>query len=183
MNPFQPQPWYLIHTKPCQEKRAAENLAVFGIETFTPWLAGRGAARIQRPLFAGYIFARFSCSILAKVRFTHGVSYVVAFGGRPAVVDNIVIAAIRSRIDEHGMVTHAVRFRPGDVVQVQAGPMRDFVGIFEKEMPGRQRAKILLATVAYTARVDTSIFDLAKLTSKAGTKAFWNVPASMSSTM
>ncbi len=97
------------------------------------------------------------------MNFTRGVSYVVSFGGRLAPVDEALIAAIHSRMDENGIIRNAQTLKAGDAVRILSGPLRDFTGVLEKEMPGSERVRVLLTTVAYSARVKMSIFELAKL--------------------
>jgi transcriptional antiterminator RfaH len=160
--------WYAVRTKPSQEKRAAENLTAWGIETLTPWLAARRALPARCPLFPSYIFARFNAAVLPKVNFTRGVSYVVSFGGKLVAVDEAVIATIHDRMDEKGIIRNTQTLKPGDAVRILAGPLRDFTGVLEKKMPGSERVRVLLTTVAYSARVEMSIFELAKLAPNAG---------------
>jgi len=44
-------------------------------------------------------------------------------------------------------------FRPGQVVRIQEGPLHGLEAIFEREMPGYQRAVLLLRALSYQARV------------------------------
>jgi hypothetical protein len=41
--------------------------------------------------------------------------------------------------------------------------LRDFVGVFERELPGTERVQILLHTVAYSAHVEVSRLEVAKV--------------------
>lgn len=86
--------WYAIRTHPKQESRADENLKAWRVETFFPRtrdcsfneLIGEPSYFIK-PLFPGYLFARFALSrLLQKVRFTRGVHSVVCIGSDPALV-------------------------------------------------------------------------------------------------
>jgi len=109
-------------------------------------------------LFPGYIFARFdAASMFHKIRFTRGVLYVVSFEGRPAVVSDQVIAAIQRHVEDSPIL------RPGDSVIVKNGPLRSFMGVFERNLTGHARVQILLTTIAYSARMVVSPSDLALL--------------------
>lgn len=155
--------WYVIRTKPRQENRAVENLTCWGIATLAPRLEEKAGER-EAQLFPGYIFARFeSPQMLQKVRFTRGVAYVVSFGGIPAPVGDELIAQICGRMDQYGIVRKTRPLNPGDEVVIQSGILRDFVGIFERELPGTERVQILLHTVAYSAHVELSRFDVVKV--------------------
>ncbi|HLJ27920.1 MAG TPA: transcription termination/antitermination NusG family protein [Candidatus Angelobacter sp.] len=156
--------WYALRTKPRQEKRAFLNLAAWGIETFVPWVDLRGKSSAIAPLFPGYIFARFDiCQLLHKISFTRGVSHVVSFGGIPAIVEEDVIATIRSRTDENGVARILCDVKPGDVVMVDAGPLRNLIGIFERELPESERIEVLLTTIAYSARIKISKSEVRKV--------------------
>jgi|SRR5215469_11141880 len=155
--------WYAIRTKPRQEDRAVENLRYWGIVTLAARLEERDRRR-DSPLFPGYIFARFeSPKMLQKIRFTRGVAYVVGFGGVPASIGNEFIEEIRARMDQNGIVHKTAPLNPGDQVVIQSGILQDFVGIFERELPGTERVQVLLRTVAYSAHVELSRFAIRKI--------------------
>jgi transcriptional antiterminator RfaH len=156
--------WYALRTKPKQERRAFLNLRAWGIEAFVPWMCLRPNPSVLAPLFPGYIFARCNASQgLYKISFTRGVSHIVSFGGIPAIVENDVMAVIRSRTDENGIAQIEPHVEPGDVVMVHTGPLRNLVGVFERELPDNERIEILLTTIAYNARVKVSRHDVRKL--------------------
>lgn len=154
--------WYVIHTNPGQENRADNNLQAWRVETFVPLVKGRRQNRfadeptyIIKPLFTGYIFARFEArNLLHKVRFTRGVHSVVGFGNGPVPVDHEIISIIRSRMGVDGLVRIGDDLRPGDEVVVTEGPLKDFIGIFERPMKERERVMVLLNVVSYQAHVE-----------------------------
>jgi len=156
--------WYALHTKPRQEQRAVENLAAWGVEALAPQLRLKSNSSFPQFLFPGYIFARFDASrMLRKVRFTRGVWYVVCFGEEPAPIAEEVITELRSRLDERGFVRKADPLRRGDLVMIESGPLKDFMGVFEDDLPQSERVRILLKTVGYSAHVDISRFAVKKL--------------------
>jgi transcriptional antiterminator RfaH len=157
--------WYAIRTKPRQEERAADNLASWGIATLTPRLEGSKGGRTQH-LFPGYIFARFDrLNMLHSVHFGRGVAYVVSFGGAPAPISDEVIGEIYSRMDGNGVIRITPALKPGDEVVIRSGSLRNFVGVFERELKGTERVQIFLRTLAYSARVEVSRFEVAKIAS------------------
>lgn len=154
--------WYAIRTKPRQEERAVENLRLWGVPTLAPKLE-RISGQRQSPLFPGYIFARFEgIQMLHNIQFTRGVAYVVAFGGVPAAIADEVIDEIYARMDNGGVVRHAPVLKPGDEVAIQSTLLRNFRGVFERELSGSQRVQILLHTVAYSAHLEISRFEVIK---------------------
>ena len=153
--------WYVVHTNPKQEDRADSNLRSWGIETLLPKLKTRrvneftGALTyLTKPLFPGYMFARFNArKQLAKISFTRGVHHVVSFGGEPTPVEDEIIAIISERIDENGFVKIGDELKQGDKVVIKAGPLKDFEGIFERELNDSERISVLLTTINYQGRV------------------------------
>jgi transcriptional antiterminator RfaH len=154
--------WYVIHTHPKQEDRAGDNLRVLGVPIFNPKIRERRYNQFSitptymvKPLFSRYIFAQFKINDLYhKVRFTRGVSSVVSFGEGPIPITEEIIALIKSNIKGDGFVRIGEEIRPGDRVIVKNGPLKNFAGVFEREMKDTDRIRILLETVSYQAHVE-----------------------------
>jgi transcriptional antiterminator RfaH len=118
-----------------------------------------------KPLFPGYLFARFALNgLLHKVRFTRGVHSVVCIGGNPAPVDDRLIEIIAAQADEAGFVKVGADLEPGAKVLIQAGPFKRLTGIFEREASAADRVKILLDCVAFQARVEVERVHVKALT-------------------
>jgi transcription elongation factor/antiterminator RfaH len=154
--------WYVIYTHAKQEDRAEENLKVLGAQVFSPKIKERrynkytnALTYVTKPFFPRYIFARFKIDDLYhKVRFTRGVYSLVAFGEIPTPVDEGLIALIHANIGVDGFVTIGEDLRPGDKVVVKDGPLKNFAGVFVREMKDTDRIRILLQTVSYQAHIE-----------------------------
>jgi len=153
--------WFLIYTNPRQEERTSSNLRAWNVETFAPvireWrhnsFTGEPSVVIK-PLFARYVFARFDLeSLFHKVRYTRGVNDLVSFGDGPVEIDDEIIQLIQSRVGKDGLVKIGADLKPGDLVTVREGAMKDFTGIFEREMKDSDRVVVLLNTIGYQARL------------------------------
>lgn len=153
--------WYAIHTNPKQEERACRNLQAWGVESLSPRLKERrrnqftgAAVYVSKPLFPRYIFARFNAgSLLHKIGFTRGVHSVVSFNATPIPIDDEIIALIQSRVGTDGFVVIGEALRCGDKVVIKDGPMKDLVGIFERDVRESDRVMILLTNVNYQGRL------------------------------
>lgn len=162
MNLSEPSSWYAIHTKPHQELRAIKNLTAGNIVTFFPHFCSSKFPFV-RPLFTGYVFIYCQLSaMLDKIRFTKGVSCVVSFGGKSAVIQNEVIDLLQKGVDKEG-VCPVPSLHPGDTVKILSGPMQDLKGVFEHYLPDGERVRILLSALAYSAHVDIARTGVAKL--------------------
>ena len=146
-------PWYLIHTKPLAERLAQANLERQGYCTYLPQVRHVGRCRQQRrqrvvALFPRYLFLRLNVGeqSVQPIHSTTGVSDIVRFGMRCAVVADDVIEQLRSRADPvtgvHTLQPRA-RFARGTRVRITAGPFCGIDGIFERA-EGAERVTILL---------------------------------------
>src|SRR5438034_1935154 len=104
---------------------------------------------VLRPLFPGYLFARFCAAVLLRaVSYSRGVLRVVGGGGRPWPVDDVIVADIRERIGPEGCVEIGeCPFRVGDSVRINAGPLFGWAGIFDSELSDAERVVILIETL------------------------------------
>ena len=136
------------------------NIERLGLEVFLPRMKKTksvwGVAQIViKPLFSGYLFARFSpATYLHLIQYARGVRRVVGNGERPLPVDDEIIMAVRSGMDEDGYLHITPRpLRRGDRVMVQDGPLQGLIGTLDQEMDDRQRVVILLEAIEYQARI------------------------------
>jgi transcriptional antiterminator RfaH len=153
--------WYVVHTNPKQEERANSNLIAWGVETLYAKLKTRRhneftgvPTYITQPLFPRYLFAKFKREQLSKILFTRGVHDVVCFGDGPACVSEEIIEVIRGRIDQNGFVKLNNDLKPGDRVVISAGPLKNLIGVFEREVKGSERIMILLTAIGYQGHIE-----------------------------
>ena len=153
--------WYVVHTNPKQEERANSNLVAWGVETLYAKLKARRhneftgvPTYITQPLFPRYLFAKFKREQLSKILFTRGVHDVVCFGDGPACVSEEIIEVIRGRIDQNGFVKLNNDLKPGDRVVISAGPLKNLIGVFEREVKGSERIMILLTAIGYQGHIE-----------------------------
>jgi transcriptional antiterminator RfaH len=154
--------WYAIHTHLRQEYRAEMNLHAMKVETFFPKIQdcrfnefSGEPSYFVKPLFPGYLFARFALSdLFHKVRFTRGVHSVVCVGSNPAPIDGRVIEIITAQIGATGFVQLGSDLEPGAKVLIQAGPFKGLTGIFQRRASAVDRIKILLDCVSFQAQVE-----------------------------
>ena len=153
--------WYVVHTNPKQEERANSNLVAWGVETLYAKLKARRhneftgvPTYITQPLFPRYLFAKFKREQLSKILFTRGVHDVVCFGDGPACVSEEIIEVIRGRIDQNGFVKLNNDLKPGDRVVISGGPLKNLIGVFEREVKGSERIMILLTAIGYQGHLE-----------------------------
>jgi transcriptional antiterminator RfaH len=143
--------WYLVHTKPRQEKCALQNLEQQGYQCYLPTLLAerlrQGSLIVgDEPLFPRYLFIRLgqgqTAQSWAPIRSTRGVSRLVSFGVEPAKVDDRLIEILRTReaaaqAEPERLFTQGERVRLSD---------RAFVGIegVYQMADGERRVMVLI---------------------------------------
>ena len=152
--------WYVVYTKPGREDDVAFLLQNAGISVLNPKLKSvkykhNRFADVIEPLFPCYFFADFDKDISAHlITYTRGVKYII--GKRnPAVIPDEVINAMKERMGDNGViVVSSQKFKTGDKVLVKEGPLKNFYGIFEREVKGSQRVMILLNAIHCRVEID-----------------------------
>ncbi len=163
-------PWYVVRCKPHQERSARIHLGRAGIRTFFPEIrevrrSRDGSQGAVGPLFPGYLFAQFNIDRDHRiVTYCRGVRGIVSFGAHPAKVDVELLAAIKARMIR-GFVelSKPDAFLPGQAVRIEEGPLRGMEAIFERAIPGYQRAVLLLRALSYQARLVVDLSYLVNL--------------------
>ncbi len=154
--------WFLLRTKPKQERAVIDTLTARSVEAYCPRVLEprwhRRAPQGPVPLFPSYVFARFvSPEAFAGVNYCPGAAGVVRFGTDLAAVEDGVIVALREREGERGYVeVKAARERPveGSRVRVERGPLAGLEGVVTRYLPARDRVRLLLAVVGGVRNVE-----------------------------
>jgi transcriptional antiterminator RfaH len=151
--------WYLVYTKPRQERVARTHLDRQGYETYLPFVRqprrrrGRRVAEVA-PMFPRYLFVHLDerRDNWAPIRSTVGVASLVRFGQQPARVPDDLVAFLHSREDEHGVqIVAKDDLSPGSRVRVTDGALMGYEGIFLARS-GQERVAVLLEIMGKTAR-------------------------------
>jgi transcriptional antiterminator RfaH len=151
--------WYVIRTKPHQERRAECHLRQLSIETFLPLLRHKKRIRRQEqtviePLFPRYLFGRFDINDRYRaVKFASGVLNIVEFGLRPAEVSEGLIQAIKERLEDGYVIPKPEYFQKGQVVQIKGGPLTGLEAVFMRELTDQHRVLVLLKILGLQAKL------------------------------
>lgn len=163
------QAWYLVHSKPQREEVATTNLERQGFEVFVPRMRVQARRRghfVERvePMFPRYLFTRLDAEQQdwSPIRSTVGVSTLVRFGLKPAVVPEPLVDDLRSRADEDGIVTDLVPpdLEPGRPVRIIEGLLEGYRGIVQAKS-GNERVHLLLDMVGKRASATLNAHQIA----------------------
>jgi transcriptional antiterminator RfaH len=155
--------WYVIRTKPHQERVAEFHLRQVSVETFLPLLrletkGRRQGKTVVEPLFPRYLFAQFNITERYRaVNFARGVLNIVEFGMKPAQVSEALIDGIKSRMEDGYVIPQTERFQEGQIVHITGGPLAGLEAVFVKELKEQQRVLLLLRALGLNAKITMDI--------------------------
>ncbi len=161
--------WYLVHTKPKQEKCALENLQRQGFQCYLPTLPSeklrQGSLTVaDEPLFPRYLFIRLgqgdSAPSWAPIRSTKGVSRLVSFGVEPAKVADSLVAALRA-LEASVQAEPERLFKHGERVRLTEAPFAGIEGIYQMA-DGESRVMVLIELLSKQVRVRVPLGSLRK---------------------
>jgi transcriptional antiterminator RfaH len=162
--------WYIVHTKPRQEKCALDNLQRQGFQCYLPTLPSeklrQGVLMVtDEPLFPRYLFIRLgqgdSAPSWAPIHSTKGVSRLVSFGMEPAKVADSLVEALRAQ--EASVQAEPERlFKPGERVRLTEAPFAGIEGIYQMA-DGERRVMVLIELLSKQVRVRVAPVHLRKV--------------------
>jgi len=145
--------WLAVYTRPRWEKKVNKLLTEKGVESYCPLnkIRRKWSDRIktvEEPLFKSYVFVKVNEEDRTNVRMTSGVINFVYWNGKPAVIKEKEITAIKRFLNEY----ENVEVKPMDLklnqrVIVTAGPLMDQEG---KIVAVRQKTvKVAIDSLGY----------------------------------
>lgn len=125
--------WYVLYTAPRAEKQVKERLEKINIACWlplhrSPRVWSDRIKMIDVPLFMSYVFVKCKEYELRPLLTVYGVSRIVYYNGKPAVVREKEIEAIRNFLEqasEHPLC-------PGDEVDIVCGAFKNISGKIKK---------------------------------------------------
>ena len=162
--------WYLVHTKPRQEKCALENLERQGYQCYLPTLSSEKLRQgvltmMDEPLFPRYLFIRLgqddSAKSWAPIRSTKGVSRLVSFGVEPAKVDDDLIELLRAQ-ETSAQGEPERLFKHGELVRLTNAPFTGIEGIYQMA-DGERRVIVLIEMLSKQVAVRVAPAGLRKV--------------------
>ena len=158
--------WLAIYTRPRWEKKVNQLLTEKGFESYCPLnkVKRKWSDRIkvvEEPLFKSYVFVKVSEDDRTEVRMTTGAINFVYWNGKPAVIKEKEINAIRRFLNEHEYVeARPMVLKLNQRVRIIKGTLMDKEG---KVLELRHKtAKIAIDSLGY---ILVAYIDRTKLTS------------------
>jgi len=126
--------WYAIYTKPKWEKRVDQLLKNKGIESYCPlnkvcrqWSDRKKI--VLEPLFISYVFVQLTEAMFNSIKEVDGVINLVYWLGKPAVIRDEEIQAIKEFLDTYENVQlEKAKISINDTVKIISGAFMDMEG-------------------------------------------------------
>ncbi len=158
--------WLAVYTRPRWEKKVNQLLTEKGLESYCPLnkIKRKWSDRVkivEEPLFKSYVFVKVSDEDRSTVRMTNGAINFVYWDGKPAVIKEKEIVAIKRFLDEY----ENVEARPSELrinqrVRITNGTFMDQEG---KVLDVRKKvARVAIDSLGY---ILVAYIDRTKLTS------------------
>ena len=149
--------WYAIYTNSRSEAKVAKRLIDEGIEIFFPTIKEQKQWSdrkkiIEKPLFTSYIFVKISNIEYELVRRTPGVVNFVYFLGKPAIIREHEIEAIKEFLKK--TTTSSIIFEPYDEVIISSGYLKGRKGIIKNVGKTKLRIIIKELKICMLAEID-----------------------------
>ncbi len=158
--------WLAVYTRPRWEKKVNQLLIEKGLESYCPLNKVRRkwsdrVKIVEEPVFKSYVFVKVSDDDRKAVRMTNGAINFVYWAGKPAVIKEKEITAIKRFLDEY----ENVEARPAEIklnqrVRITNGTLMDQSG---KVLDVRHKTvKVAIDSLGY---ILVAYIDRSKLTS------------------
>ena len=145
------QQWYCLRSQPKHEHIAAAHLRMLeSVTVFCPRIrfkrtTRQGSVWVTEALFPGYLFAHFELTEMHRqVRYAHGVSGIVHFGGRYPTIEDRAVAQLREFSGAEEIRELNYELSQGDPVKIVEGAFVGLEAVVTQIVPAKQRIKILV---------------------------------------
>jgi len=162
--------WLAVYTRPRWEKKVNQLLSDKGVESYCPLNKVRRkwsdrVKVVEEPLFKSYVFVKVNDEDRSDVRMTPGVINFVYWEGRPAVIKEKEISAIKRFLDEYENVeVQPLEVKVNQRVKVTAGPLMDQEGqVLEVK---HKKAKVAIDSLGYVLVASVEKTKLASVKTK-----------------
>ena len=142
--------WYVLQTKPNNNKIVLTQLMTQQIQCYFPQIRVKPLSPSGRkiiPYFPEYIFLAGQLDTLSiSTRWLVGAKGLVYIGGEIAWIPDLILERIRQNVDTWNlsMENKHTPYKKGEIVEIVEGPFAKYSAIFDTEISGTERAKVLL---------------------------------------
>ena len=127
-------PWFALYTKARNEKKVAERLQQLGMEAYCPMVTqmkqwSDRKKKVEVPLLSSYVFINITERERASVFEVPGVVRYLYWLGKPAIIKDIEICALKEGLKGTQTSVEIEGIQPGDTIAIINGPFQGKEGI------------------------------------------------------
>ncbi len=159
--------WYALFTRHQHEKIVALGLSNKSHDVYLPLY--RAARRWQDrdkqillPLFPCYVFLREGMDRQLQILTTPGILHIVGWGGRPAIIPQAQLDAIRQMLRSGLAVESHPYLQSGDRVRVKSGPLLGLEGVLSRKK-GVARLVVSMEMLGRAAAVEIDVSNVERI--------------------
>jgi transcription antitermination factor NusG len=159
--------WHALFTRYQHEKAVASALSNKNHEVYLPLFHSvrqwqDRAKRLFLPLFPGYVFIRGGMDRQLQILTTPGIIRIVGWGGRPAIVPQNQLDAVRQIIESNLYVESHPFLQSGDRVRVKTGPLKGLEGILARKKR-EARLVVSMEMLGRSAAVEIEVLNVERI--------------------
>lgn len=159
--------WYALLTRHQHEKTVAAALSNKNHVVYLPLYRSvrrwqDRAKQILLPLFPCYVFVREGMDRQLEILKTPGIIHIVSWGGRPAIVPQTQLVAVRQILESCLHVESHPYLQCGDRVRVKTGPLMGLEGILVRKK-GLARLVISMEMLGRSAAVEIDVLNVERI--------------------
>ncbi len=153
-------PWYVLYTKPRNEKLVAANLKARGIDVYCPLIVAKRqwsdrVKLVEQPLFPSYCFVHLDEKERSRVFGVQGVVRYLFWQKQAAIVRDSEIDAIKCMLNEIDNDQIQIKtYRPGDALRITSGSFANVSGTVLRQQG--KVVQVLLPSLQLMLTVDLS---------------------------
>ena len=126
--------WYVLYTKPRQEKKVADSLNAIGIKAYCPLVTvvkewSDRKKKVQIPLINSYVFVNIEEQKREDVFKVYGIVRYLFWLGKPAVVRAIEIEVLQKSLEGIVASFEVSAIQKDTIYKIPEGPFQGFEGI------------------------------------------------------
>jgi transcriptional antiterminator RfaH len=152
--------WYVLYTKPRQEKSTGWHLERKGLLYFLPMICNpwEGKGKAVEPLFPSYLFVHLNFSKeFYLAAWTPGAKRFVTFGEEPTPIDDGTMAFLMEKTGKNGIIEARSSLKPGDEITISGGPFEGLAAIIKNPPDRKGRVQVLMNILRQQTQVDVPI--------------------------
>lgn len=151
--------WYVLYTKPRQEKFTSWHLERKGLSSFLPRISTPGKKPTIEPLFPNYLFVHLHYSLeFHLAAWTPGAKKFVSFGEEPTPIDDGTIEFLMKNSGKDGIIEARNSFKPGDEIIISSGPFEGLEAIIKAPPDRKGRVQVLMNLLRQQTPVDIPVY-------------------------